>query len=197
MGYSHLQAPYRWSRKGEIYTNLFYGLEIMKKEGWLRHLKDPTLGERLQMAWQHDYPLVPLIQRNLIEFHRFDERELLDANFVLGPVDNLKGKPYGRSLQDYARASVQSMGLSKIWVKKTEIELMELNRLPCARVRISYEALEEETLEGEIYFFIRGARGFNILYAAIPSVFDTYYDEALQMIQSFRFVEPPSKKKSE
>jgi len=186
---SHFQIPYKWTRQGNTYTNAFYGVQITKKDGWLRHIEGSTLGSRLFLSRLFSNPLVLIFpKRNLIEFHRFGDTQSVDAAVAIGPVDNLKGKPYGHYVDSYAHASLESvLAPRKIWLKKGEIELMELNGMPCAKATVSSELPKVGELKSEFYFFIRGGKGFNINYTAKPLEFDKYRDEATRTIQSVRF----------
>lgn len=193
-GYSRLsfyfQAPFRWVRQGDTYTNIYYGFQVKKREDWLRHLPKDSLGRRIYLSRLFGSP-VPLLfpKQNLIEFHKLGESQKPDAIVSIGPVDELKGKPNAQSLQSYAHASLESiMGPKKMWVKKSQIELWKLNEEPCAKTRISYEISKVGEMEGELYFFIKNQKGFHISYVATPSEFDKYRDEAMKIVQSIRFM---------
>ncbi|MBI3999877.1 MAG: hypothetical protein HY351_04605 [Candidatus Omnitrophica bacterium] len=149
------------------------------------------MGKRIFLSQVFGSP-VPLLfpKRNLIEFHRFGETQQLDAIVFIGPVDDLQGKPYGRSLRSYARASLESLlSPRKIWLKESQIELAELNGKPCATATVSYEISKVGQVKGEFYLVIKDEKGFNMGYTAVPSEFDQYREEAMSIIQSFRFLE--------
>jgi len=187
---SHIQAPYQWSREGSTYTNPFYGLQITKREGWLRYTASDSLGKRIFLSQVSGRP-VPFLfpKRNLIEFRRFGKREQPDAVVSIGPVDNLEGKPYGKSLRAYARVSLESLMTTKIWLKQGQIELTEISGESCAKVKVSTEIPKLGDVDGEYCLFIKGNKGFHIAYNAIPSEYDQYRDEAMSIIQSFRFLD--------
>ena len=186
---SHFQKPYTWTRQEGTFTNGFYGLQITKKDGWLRYIEGPTLGSRLFLHQLFGPQAFLFPKRSLIEFHKLGETQSVDAVVAIGPVDNLKGKPQGRSLNSYAHSSLESIIASwKIWLKRGDIELMELNGTPCAKATVSYEMPKAGELKSELYFFIRGERGFHIAYTTTPSKFDKYRAEAIETMRSIRFI---------
>ena len=189
---SHFQAPFQWSREANTYTNTYYGLQITKQEGWLRYTDDNISLEKrifLSRLFGSGTPLL-FAKRNLIEFHKLSDAGKSNAIITIGPVDDLKGKWYGRSVENYAHVSLEAtLAPKKIWLKRSQIKLTELSGRPCAKLRTSYEIPKIGELENQFYFFIKDKKGFHIGYFAKPSEFDKYHDEAAQMIQSIRFSE--------
>lgn len=194
--HSHAQGHYRWLRGGNTYKNTFYGLQITKKDEWLRYKEGNPIGKQVFISRLFGNPALFLFpKKNLIEFHRLEKSENPDAIFFIGPIDDLKDKSYGHSLNSYAHAYLESViAPKKMWVKKGQIAPTEINGVPCAKANVSYEIQKIGELEGEIYFFIRDNKGFNVTYTAHPSEFMKYRNEAIEMIQSIRFSESKNEK---
>jgi len=186
---SFSQTPYEWTREGDVYTNAHYGLQITKKDGWLRSVEGPSLESRFFLSRLFDNPS-PLLfsKRNLMEFHEIGGSQRPDAVIVMGPVDDLKGKYYGRSPRDYARATLGSMAATKMRLNKAEFSMTDINGTPCAMVRSAIEIRELGEIENEYYFLISGVKGFNIVYSAVPSKFGQHLDEAREIVRSIHFL---------
>lgn len=187
---SFVEAPYECTRKGSTYTNPYYGFQITEKDGWLRSVNGSSLGSRFVLGRLFDNP-APLLssKRELLVFHKIGKKQHPEAVVNIAPVDHLKGKYYGRSLEIYARASLESIMATKMRVNEGQIKVMDINGRPCAKVRVSLKVPDMGDMEAEYYFFINDGKGFAVGYMAIPSKFEQNRDEAMAIIQSFRFLD--------
>jgi len=186
---AYAQAPYVWIREGNTYTNACYGLQITRTEGWLRYQDDESLGSRyFSSRMFHNPALLLFPKRNLIEFRKIGEDLKPEASVLISPVDDLKGKFYGRSPLSYARFSLGTVIASQSSLKKGDVELTELNGEPSARSRISINVLGAGEVESECYFFVNNGMGFSLGYSSTPSKFNRYRSEAVKIVQSFRFI---------